>query len=600
MSFACLEMKCFLESVDKKHSPIELPNGIAVILGRSPQTCIADRKCSKNQVELVANIEKRIVRVTQLGPNPTTVGEVHLKQGESTLMNGDQTLYMVNSVYPYTLVFNNESPQNFTLAAKHKTLIKKRGPAASPKTTITDFFGGSTSKSQKKSQQEEDDTLEPSSKRTKRQESELRATEESDDSDKDISSKLREFQHMAANSANTKISTESPDILTGGTCSKDSWEEHGKLLVFNKKGVRAFSKIAGFDIDGTIITTKSGKVFPTNADDWRILYSEIPKKLKELLKDGYKVVFFTNQMGISRGKLRPEVFKAKVEAILDKLDIPVQVFVATGMGIYRKPVTGMWDYLCEKANDGIKVQKEDCIYVGDAAGRPANWAPDRKKKDFSCSDRLFALNIGIQFYTPEEFFLGWKKASFQFPTFDPKKLDPNGPLYEPPSASLVSSSTEVVVTIGFPGAGKSTFIKEHLVSKGYAYANRDTLGTWQKCVAACEEALKNGKSIVIDNTNPDVESRGRYISCAKKAGVPARCFLFTATIEQAKHNNRFREMTYTGKGHVSVNDMVINSYKSKYVAPSLNEGFTEILKINFVPSFKHPELKSLYLQFSEG
>lgn len=295
VSVASLEMKCFLESVDKKHSPIELPNGVAVILGRSPQTCIADRKCSKNQVELVANIEKRIVRVTQLGPNPTTVGEVNLKQGESTLMNGDQTLYMVNSVYPYTLVFNNESPQNFTLAEKHKTLNKKRGPAASPKTTITDFFGGATSKSQKKSQQEEDDTLEPSSKRTKHQESELRATEESDDSDKeDVSSKLREFQHMAANSTNTKISSESPDTLTGGTCSKDSWEEHGKLLVFNKKGVRAFSKIAGFDIDGTIITTKSGKVFPTNADDWRILYSEIPKKLKELLKDGYKVVFLTN------------------------------------------------------------------------------------------------------------------------------------------------------------------------------------------------------------------------------------------------------------------------------------------------------------------
>lgn len=159
-------------------------------------------------------------------------------------MNGDQTLYMVNSVYPYTLVFNNESPHSFTLAAKRKTLIKKRGPAASPKKTITDFFGGATSKSQKKSQQEEDDKLEPSNKRTKRQESELRATDESDGSDKEeISSKPKEFQDMAANGSNTKISNESPDTLTGGTCSKDAWEEHGKLLVFNKKGVRAFSKV---------------------------------------------------------------------------------------------------------------------------------------------------------------------------------------------------------------------------------------------------------------------------------------------------------------------------------------------------------------------
>ncbi|XP_068097427.1 bifunctional polynucleotide phosphatase/kinase [Hyperolius riggenbachi] len=599
-------MSCYIRSADGKKAPIELPDGVAVVLGRTPQTGILDRKCSKSQVELVADIEKRVVRVTQLGANPTTIGDVKLKKGEIRLMKEEDTLYMVNTLYPYTVVFSNKSTPNTTPSAKPKTTsrVSKSSPAAaSPMRSIKDFFGGSSSESQKRSHQGGGTKSEPNNKRLKDGKADSKASENSGDSDEeDFSRKLRELQETAAktSSASATVTRDSAAVQRGGVCSKDSWEEHGKLLVFNKKGVQASSKIAGFDIDGTIITTKSGKVFPTSPDDWRILYPEIPKKLKELLNDGYKVVFFTNQLGITRGKLKPEVFKAKAEAVLETLGIPVQVLVATGMGIYRKPVTGMWDYLCEKANDGVSVEKEDCLYVGDAAGRPANWAPDRKKKDFSCSDRLFTMNIGIKFYTPEEFFLGWKKAQFQLPTFDPKKLDPNGPLYDPPSSSLVSSSQEVVVTVGFPGAGKSTFIKEHLVPKGYAYANRDTLGSWQKCVAACEEAVKNGKSIVIDNTNPDVESRGRYISCAQKAGVTVRCFLFTATIELAKHNNRFREMTYKGKGHVSVNDMIINSYKSKFVAPSVNEGFSEVLNILFVPKFEDPKLQSLYEQFSEG
>lgn len=61
-------------------------------------------------------------------------------------------------------------------------------------------------------------------------------------------------------------------------------------------------QIAGYDMDSTLITTKSGKVFAQNYDDWMILYSEIPGKLKQLYKDGYKIVIFTNQAGISKYK----------------------------------------------------------------------------------------------------------------------------------------------------------------------------------------------------------------------------------------------------------------------------------------------------------
>ena len=38
---------------------------------------------------------------------------------------------------------------------------------------------------------------------------------------------------------------------------------------------------------------------------------------------------------------------------------------------------------------------------------------------------------------------------------------------------------------------------------------QDTLKTWQKCVAATKDAVNKGLSVVVDNTNPDIESRSR-------------------------------------------------------------------------------------------
>ncbi|XP_066484403.1 bifunctional polynucleotide phosphatase/kinase isoform X2 [Tiliqua scincoides] len=561
-------MRCLLISQDKRHDPVLLPDGVTVVLGRGPETLITDKKCSRKQVELLANYAYRSVRVTQRGVNPTSVEEIHLSCGDSTTLQEGETLCMVNGLYPYRIHFEQGSH--------------------SPKKTLLEFF------SPKRALKEGNGKAQPS-KRPKA--SSPPKDVEDDDDDPSVAKKLKQLQETAARAQQKCHSSQQTlSKLVPHPC--DSWEDHGKLLVFTKKGVVPSAKIAGFDLDGTIITTQSGKVFPTSPDDWKILYPEVPRKLKQLLSEGYKIVLLTNQLGISRGRLRPEVFKAKAEAVIERLAIPVQVFVATSSGIYRKPVLGMWDHLCKKANGGLAVSVHQSVYVGDAAGRPPNWAPGHKKKDFSCSDRLFALNAGLPFHTPEEYFLGWKEAPFVLPNFDPRALDPKAQLYDPPDACLTCSSPELVVAVGFPAAGKSTFLKRHLVSAGYAYANRDTLGSWQKCVASCQAALQAGKSVAIDNTNPDLESRSRYTECAKEAGVPCRCFLFTATLEQAKHNNRFREMTE--KGHVPVNDIVLNSYKNKYVEPSLEEGFSEILKIHFVPQFTDPHLESIYRQFSQG
>nr|CAD2179675.1 unnamed protein product [Meloidogyne enterolobii] len=40
-----------------------------------------------------------------------------------------------------------------------------------------------------------------------------------------------------------------------------------QLMIYTPQGILHRSKIAGFDMDGTLIKTKSGRVFPLNNDD---------------------------------------------------------------------------------------------------------------------------------------------------------------------------------------------------------------------------------------------------------------------------------------------------------------------------------------------
>ncbi|CAG8770497.1 2087_t:CDS:2, partial [Dentiscutata heterogama] len=117
------------------------------------------------------------------------------------------------------------------------------------------------------------------------------------------------------------------------------------------------------------------------------------------------------------------------------------------------------------------------------------------------------------------FFDNVEVAPFSYNGFNPKMLSRDVPLFTPSSQlALPAGQCEVVMFVGYPASGKSTFAKKWLVNYGYVHVNQDTMKTKQKCIQACETALKENKSVVIDNTNPSIESRKQYIDIAKQYG----------------------------------------------------------------------------------
>jgi bifunctional polynucleotide phosphatase/kinase len=279
-------------------------------------------------------------------------------------------------------------------------------------------------------------------------------------------------------------------------------------------------KIAAFDLDSTLITTASGKTHGNEATDWKWWHHSVPGRVRELYKDGYRVAIISNQAGLTihfdanykgpqaaktKASTRVAAFKQKVNAILSHLDIPTTVYAATAHDIYRKPRTGMWTELCDDYDiNPDTVDLANSFFVGDAGGRTAvvktGEGTTASAKDFSCSDRNFAHNVGgITFQTPEEFFLGEKPRDFtrEFDLANHPRSEDAAIAFEKPK-----DTQEIVVMCAAPGGGKSTFFWRYLKPLGYERINQDILKSRDKCVKVADEQLSAGKSVAIGILTP--------------------------------------------------------------------------------------------------
>jgi bifunctional polynucleotide phosphatase/kinase len=300
-------------------------------------------------------------------------------------------------------------------------------------------------------------------------------------------------------------------------------------------------------------------------------------------------------------KKRLSDFKLKTVNVFNQLDIPITLYAATEKDEYRKPRVGMWKALLH--DHGLTEDTLDLdgsIFIGDAAGRPADGS---RKKDFSCTDRCaptvpckectmltlnrdFAANIGIPFQTPEEYFLDEEAKPYDRP-FDPSKyVLPTATQSLDASPALFSKkhNLDIVIFVGSPGSGKSTFYQKHLAPRGYARVNQDILKTRDKCVKVASDHLKEGESVAIDNTNRDRATRKIWVDLARNFNVPIRCIWFTAVPALCQHNDAVRALN---KGHNPEKRTMLPSnafpiYNNAFEEPNVKEGLEDITKVDFI------------------
>jgi bifunctional polynucleotide phosphatase/kinase len=374
------------------------------------------------------------------------------------------------------------------------------------------------------------------------------------------------------------------------------WVE-AKGVVHGDCGTKASDKVLALDMDGTIIKPKSGAKFAKNADDWVFLNDKVATTLKEYHDKGYKLVIMSNQGGIEKGHTKLSDIQTKVENITEQVGVPIQCLFAPNKDYYHKPAPGMWHYFTTNLNDKKEVKISESFYIGDAAGRPKNGP---RAADFENTDYKFALNIGVQFRTPEHFFLGQKESIPEL-EFDPKAIKKLGSVFKGKTAPKVKGdSKEMVIFVGSPGSGKSTFWKNYLPE--YVHVNNDTLKKKEKCFKVAREAMEAGKSVVIDNTNPEKGTRADYIKMAKELKYNVRCFFFDIPKPLAFHMDNQREVNAHRK-HQSkrVGSIAIHSFYKKLEVPEKSEGFSEVETVDLIAGpFDSKEDEQMFFSYVTG
>jgi predicted kinase len=131
---------------------------------------------------------------------------------------------------------------------------------------------------------------------------------------------------------------------------------------------------------------------------------------------------------------------------------------------------------------------------------------------------------------------------------------------------------EAIIFIGIQGSGKTTFYQQQFF-KRHLRLSLDMLKTRHREKLLLEACIASKTKFVVDNTNPTIAERTRYITAARAARFTVIGYQFMIEPAEAARRNARRE------GKERIPDVGVYGTQKRLESPTLAEGFDQIFTV---------------------
>jgi DNA 3'-phosphatase len=435
---------------------------------------------------------------------------------------------------------------------------------------------------------------------------------------------------MTVTNNNNLAIVPTPTIPTPSTVQwKSLHDQHVLVRIPRLDGNPLRTKVAAFDLDGTLVrwSNESPGFWPSRLDHYELWNHSVITKLQHLYdQQGYLLVVFTNQGGIQKahGGKRATLVKNILDWIERLVQRPISAIASTRSmkkspeTSFHKPKPDMWNkiwvgsktlFLEQQGSERNRIVPEyydlqSSFFVGDSAD------PNDSQGGV---DRQFASNVGIAFFTPEEYF-GPSNQQLRHQTtttttnttmsFDETAITiPQEALYA--RKALLGGYLKgpiMLILVGVQGSGKSYFCRQITTgqpqehehhqttttttttkttipihhSPQWIWLSQDTInngkpGKREKVQDEARKSLQNGKSVIIDRMNLDPEQRNYFVTVANDCHVPTHIVVLNPLRDVVSERVKIRT-NHPGKVQGENGSKLALASMSRLVMPNYNEG----------------------------